>query len=233
MTIFPIKALSDNYVWLLSKEDQVIIVDPSEASGVFTFLRNHPFPRKAILLTHNHEDHTGGVKEIVAEYPETIVYGPSETQAFNTVTVGEGEHFDIAGIEFKVFKTSGHTAEHISYLTEDALFCGDALFSAGSGRVFTGDYQAMYSAMQKFRKLSDATKVYAGHEYTVTNLRFAHATQPDNAEISNALKVAENLRAKGEPTLPSTIGKEKVINLFLQAQTLDEFVALRKTKDQF
>src|SRR5699024_220610 len=108
-----------------------------------------------------------------------------------------------------------HTHGHISFLMgEKALFCGDALFSAGCGRVFTGDYQAQYDALQKFKRLDDEIKVYAAHEYTQTNLRFAHSVQPSNKAVSEALDQVNDLRAKEEPTLPSTIGREKKINLF-------------------
>ena len=132
-----------------------------------------------------------------------------------------------------MFKTAGHTEEHISFLTEDALFCGDALFSGGWVRVFTKDYQAQYDALQTFNSLADDVKVYAGHEYTLTNLRFAHSVRPTNEILEEAINEANDFREQGLPTLPSTIGREKEINLFLQAETLDEFRALRDARDAF
>lgn len=115
----------------------------------------------------------------------------------------------------------------------DILFCGDALFSAGCGRVFTGDYEAQFNTLQKFKRLDDDIKVYPGHEYTEINLRFAYEIEPDNKEISKALEEVRGQRAKGEPSLPLTIGREKKINLFLRVKTLEEFIELRKTRDNF
>jgi len=123
-------------------------------------------------LTHDHEDHIGGVEEILATYSNTPVYGPKETNDLADYVVQDGDSFNLMGQGFEVFKTAGHTEEHISYLMGDDLFCGDALFSAGCGRVFTGDYQAQYDALQKFKQLNNSVKVYAAHEYTETNLRF-------------------------------------------------------------
>src|SRR5690625_3026506 len=186
-----------------------------------------------ILLTHNHDDHIGGVEEIVARYPDTVVYGPVETEELNDVTVKDGDSFEINKRTFDVFKTAGHSKEHISYLVDEHLFCGDALFSGGCGRVFTGDYQAQFDALQTFNQLPGRVKIYAGHEYTETNLRFAHSIDPSNERASAALDEVISIRGEGLPTLPSTIDRERQINVFLQAETLEEFVELRKARDQF
>ena len=234
MNIHPIKAFSDNYIWLIEEGREAVVVDPGEAEGVMVYLEEQQLSLTAILLTHNHEDHIGGVKEILAKYPDTPVYGPEETAPLADRIVQEGESFKLLGQNFQVIKTGGHTHGHISFLMGDkALFCGDALFSAGCGRVFTGDYQAQYDALQKFKHLDDEIQVYAAHEYTQTNLRFAHSVQPTNKAVSEALDRVNNLCAKEEPTLPSTMGREKKINLFLQAETLEDFVALRKARDDF
>lgn len=234
MNIHPIKAFSDNYIWMIEEGTEAVVVDPGEAEGVMDYLKEQQLNLTAILLTHNHEDHIGGVKEILAKYSDTPVYGPEETVPLADRIVQEGESFKLLGQNFQVIKTGGHTHGHISFLMGDkALFCGDALFSAGCGRVFTGDYQAQYDALQKFKRLDDEIKVYAAHEYTQTNLRFAHSVQPSNKAVSEALNQVNDLRAKEEPTLPSTIGREKKINLFLQAETVEDFVALRKARDDF
>lgn len=234
MNIHPIKAFSDNYIWMIEEGTEAVVVDPGEAEGVMDYLKEQQLNLTAILLTHNHEDHIGGVKEILAKYSDTPVYGPEETVPLADRIVQEGESFKLLGQTFQVIKTGGHTQGHISFLMgEKALFCGDALFSAGCGRVFTGDYQAQYDALQKFKRLDDEIKVYAAHEYTQTNLRFAHSVQPSNKAVSEALDQVNDLRAKEEPTLPSTIGREKKINLFLQAETVEDFVALRKARDDF
>ncbi|ALV22386.1 hydroxyacylglutathione hydrolase [Carnobacterium antarcticum] len=234
MNIHPIKAFSDNYIWVIEEGTEAVVVDPGEAEGVMDYLEEQQLHLTAILLTHNHEDHIGGVKEMLAKYPDTPIYGPKETEPLADRIVQEGESFRLLGQTFQVIKTGGHTHGHISFLMgEEALFCGDALFSAGCGRVFTGDYQAQYDALQKLKRLDDETQVYAAHEYTQTNLRFAHSMQPSNKSVSEALDQANDLRAKEEPTLPSTIGREKKINLFLQAERLEDFVELRKARDDF
>ncbi|GEK91250.1 hydroxyacylglutathione hydrolase [Alkalibacterium kapii] len=233
MSIHPIKALSDNYIWIMKKGIDTIVVDPGEAEGVLNYLKENELNLAAILLTHKHDDHTAGVNKLVASYPSTPVYGPEETDDFNTETLRDGDTFDLLGDTFEVFITAGHTNGHISLLTRRALFCGDALFSGGCGRVFTGDYQAQFIALQKFKQLNDHVMVYAGHEYTEKNLNFAQTIDPENESISEALKQAEKLQKKGRPTLPSTIGREKEINVFLKAETLDEFKKLRDARDDF
>lgn len=165
--------------------------------------------------------------------PNTPIYGPEETVPLNNQVLQEGDSFELFGSFVEVIHTPGHTEGHISYLFSDALFCGDSLFSAGTGRFFTGDYQAQYDTLQKFRQLNDTVKVYPAHEYTETNLRFVQTIEPTNEVISEALTEVKDLRAANKPTLPSTIGREKTINLLLQAETLDRFIELRKARDNF
>lgn len=233
MKIHPIKAFSNNYIWIIEEGTEVVVVDPGEAKSVIEYLEEKQLHLSSILLTHNHDDHVGGVQEILAKYPGTSIYGPKETEHLADHIVQEGNSFNLLGQNFQVLKTGGHTHGHISFLTAGALFCGDALFSAGCGRVFTKDYRAQYSALQKFKRLDDEIQVYAAHEYTETNLRFAHSVQPDNTIISEALTEVNEWRAKGQPTLPTTIGREKKINLFLQAEELAEFKELRNARDDF
>lgn len=233
MNIHPIKALSDNYIWIMEEGVEAVVVDPGEAGGVLDYLQEKQLHLTTILLTHKHDDHIGGVKEILAKYPNVLVYGPTETESLAGRVVQEGDSFSLLGRDVHVFKTAGHTEEHISFLMEEALFCGDALFSGGCGRVFTGDYQAQYDALQKFKRLDDQVRVFAAHEYTQTNLRFAQSIQPSSKVISEALDEVDDLRSEGQPTLPSSIGKEKEINLFLQAETLEDFIELRKGRDTF
>lgn len=233
MHIFPIKAFSDNYIWIIEEQKKVIVIDPGEASGVLAYLERNVIEEVNILLTHKHDDHVGGVKAVVAQYPETIVYGPQETKEFNDQTVHPGDTFAVYGKIFKVLDTPGHTEGHISYLMDNHLFCGDALFSGGCGRVFTGDYQAQYDTLQKFAQLPKSVKVYAAHEYTLTNLEFAQSIAPTNQVIGEALKDARKRHEDGQPTLPSTIGRELGINLFLCADNVEEFTQLRKLRDHF
>ena len=233
MNIKPIKALSDNYIWIIEEGKNAVVVDPGEAKGVLDYLKKQQLELAAILLTHNHDDHIGGVKEIMAQYPDIAVYGPKETKPLADRILQEGDNFELMGQDVQVFKTAGHTLEHISFLMGNHLFCGDALFSAGCGRVFTGDYQAQFEALQKFKRLNDEVKVYAAHEYTQTNLRFAHSVEPSNEEIIEALNQVQQMREKDIPTLPSTIEREKKINLFLKAETLEDFTTFRKARDEF
>ncbi|WP_407390563.1 hydroxyacylglutathione hydrolase [Carnobacterium jeotgali] len=233
MKINPVKAFSDNYIWVIEEGKDAVIVDPGEYKDVLHYLKENQMTLKAIILTHNHEDHIGGVKAISEKFPDTPVYGPEETAFLADHVVKDGDSFDLLGKKFQVFKTAGHTTEHVSFLMEKALFCGDALFSAGCGRVFTGDYQAQFNALQMFKSLDEAVEVYAGHEYTQTNLRFAQSIEPANKNISQVLDQVTNLRAHNLPSLPSTIGKEKNINLFLQANKLQDFIALRNARDNF
>lgn len=233
MNIYWIPAFSDNYIWVIEKDKKAIVVDPGEGPQVVDYLTAASLELEAILLTHNHDDHIGGVLEIYEEYPDIAIYGPDETEPLVNHTVREGDSFQILGEKFEVFLTAGHTAGHISYLMGENLFCGDALFSGGCGRVFTSDYHAQFAALQKFSQLDDAVKVYAAHEYTVTNLSFALTVEPKNEVIQEALGEMKDKRAKDEPTLPSTIGREKKINLFLQADSVEVFKALRDQRDQF
>ena len=233
MIIHPINAFADNYIWCIQEETGAVVVDPGTANGVLEYLEEKQLRLAAILLTHKHEDHIGGVLEIMSKHPECQIYGPKETKGLANRVVEEGDTFNLLGQTFQVFETGGHTHGHISFLMGNHLFCGDALFSAGCGRVFTGNYEAQYETLQKFKRLDDDINIYAGHEYTETNLLFAYDMQPANENLSKVLNEVRELRAKGEPTLPTTIGREKEINLFLQAETLEDFIELRNARDDF
>lgn len=232
--VLPIPALSDNYIWLIKENRQAIIVDPAEDKKVLDVLKQANLTPAAILLTHNHADHTDGVAGIKAEYVELPVYGSIEVAEFADQIVKDGDRFELLGHSFEVIKSAGHTAEHISYLMNlEHLFCGDALFSAGCGRVFTGDYQAQFDALQRFKKLPDMVQVYAGHEYTLTNLKFAEQVLGASCCFFEYQELAQIKREQGKPTLPTSIGIEQQINPFLRAETLEEFIALRKQRDHF
>lgn len=234
MTVTALEALSDNYIWLYQKEQELVVIDPGEAKPVLDYLANHKDEHlSAILLTHNHADHTGGVKEIVAEHPDTAVYGPEECRAYAENIVHDGETIGLLGQDWEIIAVPGHTNGHIAYLVDDKVFCGDALFMAGCGRVFTGDYQAQYETVNKFSQLADDVKVYAAHEYSETNLRFANEVDPSNSAVEEALRKVRQQREKNEPTLPSTIEVEKEVNPFMRANDFDEFVQLRNKRDGF
>lgn len=233
MKVNPIKAFSDNYIWVIEEGKEAVVIDPGEADGVLDYLKANDLNLHAILLTHKHSDHVDGLEKILSHYPDIPVYGPIETANLVTQVMKDGDQFQLFGHEVRVKKTAGHSEEHISYLMGEHLFCGDALFSAGCGRVFTKDYQAQFDALSYFNSLDDQVKVYAGHEYTETNLSFAQSVNPSSTEINTALQEVKKLREADTPTLPSTIEKEKRINLFMKAHDLNEFIILRLKRDDF
>lgn len=229
MFINYIKAFDDNYIWTIEKDDKIIVVDPGEASPVINYLKDKNLDY--ILLTHKHSDHVGGVAELKNKYGSKV-YGPIETKEYNNVNLKDGDEFELLGENFKVILTGGHTKGHISYLMGDNLFCGDALFLAGCGRVFTKNYKASYDGLRRLKKLDDNTKVYAAHEYSLDNLKFAKSVI-SNEDLDKEYEEVKNLRKEDKITLPSTIGIEKKINPFFIAKDLDEFIDFRNKKDNF
>ncbi|OLR65461.1 hydroxyacylglutathione hydrolase [Peptoniphilus porci] len=229
MNINYIKAFEDNYIWTIEKEDKIIVVDPGDSVPVLNYLKNKKLV--AILLTHKHMDHVGGVQELKNKCGAKV-YGPVETKEYNDVTVKEDDEFEVLDEIFKVILTAGHTEGHISYLMEDNLFCGDALFLAGCGRVFTKDYKKSYEGLSKLKSLDDDTKVYPAHEYSLSNLEFAKSVI-SNEDLDREYERVKKLREENKITLPSTIGKEKKINPFLLARDLEDFIIFRNKKDNF
>ncbi|MBG9988323.1 hydroxyacylglutathione hydrolase [Aerococcaceae bacterium DSM 111176] len=233
MKIVAIPAFNDNYIWTVVDNGRAIVVDPGEATPVAAYLDANDIALDAILLTHKHDDHVGGVREVVEKFGDVPIYGPTEVSELATEVVRDGDTFELWGVDVSVSRTAGHTEEHVSFLMGDALFCGDALFYGGCGRVFTGDYGAAFEGMQYFAGLDDSVRVYAGHEYTMTNLRFAQSVEPDNEAVAAAVEEVAAVLEAGEPSLPSTIGREREVNLFLQADSVEEFKSLRDIRDGF
>lgn len=234
MKIYPLKALSDNYIWCIEDNQQVMIIDPGQAEPVLTWLQNEGLTLKTILLTHKHYDHIDGVKALKDRYPDVIVYGPKEITEFTLITVSGGDVFEEEGRHFEVYQTAGHTAEHITYLmNKQHIFCGDALFSAGCGRVFTGDYASAFEGMSVFRHFDQEANLYPGHEYTLTNLTFAHDQKPDDDYIAQALVDAREKTAAGIPTVPTNMAHERRVNLFMMAKDLETFKHYRDIRDKY
>lgn len=234
LAITPIPALKDNYIWAICQGKDLIIVDPAESSPVLDFIAKNSLNLTAILLTHNHADHTDGVPDLVKQYPTITVYGPQEVSQFTSHIVHAEDRLSLFGYDVRVIESAGHTSGHISYLFgNDYLFCGDALFSGGCGRVFTGDYQAQFEALQRFKALPNFVEVFPAHEYTLSNLAFAETVLPPSCAFFEYQELAALRRQQNRPTLPTTIGRERVINPFMQAVSLDEFIALRQKKDTF
>lgn len=219
--IHPVPAFKDNYIWVIHTHDAAIVVDPGAASPVIEYLQLEELQLSAILITHHHHDHTGGIIELL-QYSNAPVYGPhSESIANITRPLLENDKIRIPEIplELSVLEIPGHTLDHIAYYGSEPfnmLFCGDTLFACGCGRVFEGTMQQMYQSLQKLSQLPDDTLVYCTHEYTLSNIQFAQTVDTNNAELLEFLTIAQALRKQNKPTLPTTIGSEKMINPFLR-----------------
>lgn len=221
ITVIPIPALSDNYIWLIINQENkmAVVVDPGEAAPVLNILRQKHLTLCGILLTHHHQDHTGGVTELLANY-RVNVYGPlHDTILSANHRIAEGDIIDIPPMNcrFKVIDIPGHTKGHIAYYHDRALFCGDTLFTAGCGRIFEGTADQMFNSLKKLAALPDDTFIYCGHEYTAANLRFAQIVEPDNKDIAQRIIDTAHLRNKEQPTVPATLSLEKKTNPFLRS----------------
>lgn len=233
MKVIGVPILTDNYAWIAYKANQCVVVDPGEAAPIIQVIRDKEWTLTHILLTHEHEDHIGGVSDLLEAFPEVIIFGPEEVKHLVHEVVGEGDVISILGEPFFILRLPGHTFEHIAYHGHHHLFSGDVLFAGGCGRVFTEDYIAQYSSLQRLKTLPDNTLVYAGHENTLTNLEFAQEAFADNEDIQLALKQVQRLLESGLPTLPTALGQEKKINPFLLATDVEDFYQLRQRRDNF
>jgi hydroxyacylglutathione hydrolase len=221
LNITPIPFARDNYIWMLDDGHYAVLVDPGEAGPALAVLEQRSLTPAAILLTHHHADHTGGVAAIAARFAHAPlpVYGPAkEAIAGVTHPLAGDDSVSIPalGLDFLVLDVAAHTRGHVAYLCQEKLFCGDALFSAGCGRLFEGTPADLLRALDRLARLPPATQVYCAHEYTLANLAFARAAEPDNAERKRYAAQCAARRAQREPTLPSTIAIERAINPFLR-----------------
>lgn len=251
LTIKSIPAFNDNYIWLIKNSDQrCAIVDPGDAKPVLEYLRHHQLDLEAILITHHHNDHIGGVSDLIMAFPDAKVVGPaSEPIPTLTTPVEDGDQLDLFGETFLVLGLPGHTKGHIGYTGDGKLFCGDVLFSAGCGRIFEGTPEQMFDSINKINALAQETEIFCAHEYTSSNVSFALAVEPNNDLLHQYRDDVIRLRGQEKPTIPTTLKQERWINPFLRCtqesviksvanRTLDTspvavFTALREWKNEF
>jgi hydroxyacylglutathione hydrolase len=256
LNVRPVRAFSDNYIWLIESPrspSQVVAVDPGDAAPVIVELQRSGASLAAILLTHHHPDHIGGVPELLRHWAVPVI-GPDDPRiAQRTLSVHDGERCELPelGLSFETLQVPGHTLSHIAFWGHGALFCGDTLFSAGCGRMFEGTPTQMNASLNKLRDLPPDTRMYCGHEYTAANLRFALTVDPGNGAALDYQYSVDRIRADGSPSLPSTVGLERQVNPFLRCdnpavvtaaethagkalkQPAEVFGVLRAWKDQF
>lgn len=223
LNIRPIPAFTDNYIWLVTSGNsrQAFVVDPGDADAVNAALQRDGLELAGILVTHHHLDHVGGLEALRATW-NPLVYGPhNPAVAGIDRRVAAGDRVTVLDHTFSVLEVPGHTLDHIAYFHDadtPVLFCGDTLFAGGCGRVFEGTATMMHGSLSALAALPDATQVYCAHEYTLANLAFARAVEPDNQALQARLQAAEKARAAGQPTVPSTLALELATNPFLRCE---------------
>lgn len=221
MFVVPLPAFTDNYIWLVHNGQDAVVVDPGDAQPVLAALQDLQLTLRAIVLTHHHGDHTGGVAPL-RQATGCRVLGPTLEKLPEPVErVHAGHSIHLLGHDWQVLEVPGHTAGHIAWycpslVAGGAVFCGDTLFSGGCGRLFEGSAAQMHTSLQQLAALPGSTHIFCAHEYTLSNLRFALAVEPDNAALQQYQQWCQQQREHGLPTLPSTIAQELAINPFLR-----------------
>jgi hydroxyacylglutathione hydrolase len=238
LTVVPVPVLNDNYVWLVHDPDtgETAAVDPSIGPPVLEAAEAQGWRLSQILNTHWHPDHSGG-NQAIHEATGAPITGPEEVRRVYPPdrVVAEGDKVRVGAHEAVVWEIPAHTAGHVAFYFEAAaaVFVGDTLFAMGCGRLFEGTAAQMHANLQRLAALPEETQVYCGHEYTLANARFAVTFEPDNRILAERLAQVEEARARGEVTLPTTIGEERATNPFMRAGSVAEFARLRAMKDSF
>ena len=252
LSVEPIKAYTDNYIWLVSTNEGSIVVDPGESKEILNLIDTNQIDLKGVLITHHHYDHTNGLLDLTNKM-NLEVYGPEKIEGINNI-VNESDKFSLIGIDFEVIEIPGHTLDHLAFYSSNnedpILFCGDTLFAGGCGRVFEGTFEQMFMSLKKISKYPKETKVFCGHEYTLSNLKFALEVDKYNKNLANEFNNIEKLISSDIPSLPTNLNKELKLNPFLRCHDIDIknkviekfdiiddelqiFTALRKWKDNF
>lgn len=252
---FPLRAFRDNYIWALhdAQKRRVCVIDPGDADPVLRFLEEEDLELTAILATHHHADHVGGISRLLKEH-SVPVYGPAKEripELTHPLSEGDKVSLEAQELELEVLDVPGHTAGHIAYAGHGMLFSGDTMFAAGCGRIFEGTAEQMYASLCKLAEFDSKTRLYCAHEYTEKNLRFATTVESDNMAVWERYTHVRTMRGNGEVTLPSTIGIELETNPFLRpdivtvkrsaeqhsrrqlSSRLETFAAVRAWKDTF
>ena len=230
--IDPIEAFQDNYIWLIHNDQNSVIVDPGDAGPVISALERKNLNLVAILITHHHADHIGGVIALQEKYPHIKIFAPQKDKYdFVNISLKNGDEINIPELQinYKIIEIPGHTRGHIAYYDKKNLFCGDTLFACGCGKIFDGTHEQMYNSLKKISALPKDTKIYCAHEYTKKNISFALSLDPDDTN----LKLRKALVSNMKNTIPSSLEEELKTNPFLKCTSLEAFKRLRDLKDQY
>ena len=230
--IDPIEAFQDNYIWLIHNDQNSIIVDPGDAEPVINALERKNLNLVAILITHHHADHIGGVMALQEKYPHIKIFAPQKDKyEFVNISLKNGDEINIPELQinYKIIEIPGHTQGHIAYYDKKNLFCGDTLFACGCGKIFDGTHEQMYNSLKKISALPKDTKIYCAHEYTKKNIAFALSLDPDDTN----LKLRKESLSNVTNTIPSSLEEELKTNPFLKCTSLEAFKRLRDLKDQY
>ena len=230
--IDPIEAFQDNYIWLIHNDQNSIIIDPGDAKPVISALERKKLNLVAILITHHHADHIGGVIALQEKYPHIKIFAPQKDKYdFVNISLKNGDEINIPELQinYKIIEIPGHTRGHIAYYDKKNLFCGDTLFACGCGKIFDGTHEQMYNSLKKISALPKDTKIYCAHEYTKKNISFALSLDPDDTNLKLRKALVSNIKN----TIPSSLEEELKTNPFLKCTSLEAFKRLRDLKDQY